>query len=434
MRWPGRRQPKVFISYRREDSAFETTAIYENLAREFGSKNVFMDVDSIPAGQDFRKLIQRSVHDCDVLLAVVGNRWLSAMDASGTRRLESATDFVRIEIEAALERNIPVIPVFVGHAAMPQAAQMPASLQEFVFRNALSVRPGKDFRHDISEIIRQISLTLAYRDHGAEAARSRERVGTISESPRAATLRSSIGSTSANASLVSESQLQPNWRRWAFCVGNGFAAGSIFCLLWIVITLIEKLNYHDTVSWAFGVIATVMIGIFSGACAVIARARELAGRRLAEMVFGARKTRRSAVLRSFASGLTDALTLAIVMGTLTHRTAYGDSRIRLFATLFTMFCPQFTAIQILMGKRYGRREPSGWRLIASELFWFAVGAVLGSLGWCASYIAAPGDLDRWDLEEMAVYSTASGSIYAAIVAGNRAIFREVNAAPTATNA
>ena len=163
--------PRIFISYRREDAAFETTAVHEKLATEFGPENVFLDVDNIPAGQDFRKIIRKSVQDCDVLIAVVGERWLGAAAASGQRRLDMAADFVRIEIEAALDRDIPVIPLFVSRAAMPDADEMPPSLREFVFRNGLSVRPGKDFRHDIGELIRQIRLTCEYKEQERAAAR-----------------------------------------------------------------------------------------------------------------------------------------------------------------------------------------------------------------------------------------------------------------------
>ncbi len=146
--------PKIFISYRRKDTSYPTTMIYDFLEAKFGRENLFMDVDTIPAGVDFRQYLHEAVRGCDVVLVVIGEEWL--VDRQGRRRIEDAHDFVRIEIEAALQRDIRVIPILVGDAAMPGAEELPESIQDLAFRHAVQVRPGRDLRGDIDRLIREL--------------------------------------------------------------------------------------------------------------------------------------------------------------------------------------------------------------------------------------------------------------------------------------
>jgi formylglycine-generating enzyme required for sulfatase activity len=99
---------KIFISYRRDDSSYATDGIYEKLVEKYGRKFFFKDVDDIRAGVDFRKVIEEDLQECDILLAVIGKKWLSVKNANGNPRLFDENDFVRIEIETALKRDIPV--------------------------------------------------------------------------------------------------------------------------------------------------------------------------------------------------------------------------------------------------------------------------------------------------------------------------------------
>ncbi|WP_020472052.1 toll/interleukin-1 receptor domain-containing protein [Zavarzinella formosa] len=147
--------PRIFISYRRQDSSHQAGRLYDRLETRFGAKNVFKDVDSIPLGADFRKVLTERVQKCDVLLCLIGDQWLHSTSATG-RRLDEKSDFVRIEVEAALSLEIPVIPVLVGGAAMPHADELPETLKELSFRNAIAVRPDPDFRSDIDRLIRGI--------------------------------------------------------------------------------------------------------------------------------------------------------------------------------------------------------------------------------------------------------------------------------------
>ena len=96
-----------------------------------------MDVDSIEVGVDFAEAIQRAVDAWEVLLALVGPQWLTVTDADGQRRLDDPDDTVRLEIEAALARNVRVIPVLVDNTPMPRRQQLPDSLAPLAHRNAL---------------------------------------------------------------------------------------------------------------------------------------------------------------------------------------------------------------------------------------------------------------------------------------------------------
>jgi formylglycine-generating enzyme required for sulfatase activity len=145
---------RVFISYRRDDSADVTGRIYDRLVLRFGADSVFKDVDDIPHGADFRKVLGDAVGRCQVLLAVIGRHWLSIAGRSGVRRLDDPRDFVRLEIEAALRRDIPVIPVLVGDAEMPSDEQLPQPLQELAFRHAIPVRRDPDFHRDVERLLK----------------------------------------------------------------------------------------------------------------------------------------------------------------------------------------------------------------------------------------------------------------------------------------
>ncbi len=143
---------KVFLSYRRDDSGDVTGRLYDRLIERFGAAQVFKDVDSIPPGVDFRAYLADQIGACDVVLAVIGARWL-APDTSGQRRIDDAQDFVRAELEAALERDVPVVPVLVGGAEIPKAEQLPESISALAYRQAQVVRPDPDFHRDVDRLL-----------------------------------------------------------------------------------------------------------------------------------------------------------------------------------------------------------------------------------------------------------------------------------------
>ena len=143
---------KILISYRREDSADVTGRIYDRLIQVF-PQSVFRDVDSIPLGVDFRAYLDEQVAKCDVFLAVIGRDWLRGKGRKEKSKLEDPGDFVRIEIESALKRQIPVIPVLVGGAKIPEAQRLPTSIQDVSYRNGIVVRPDPDFHKDMDRLI-----------------------------------------------------------------------------------------------------------------------------------------------------------------------------------------------------------------------------------------------------------------------------------------
>ena len=148
---------RVFISYRREDSIGTAGRIRDGLASRFGDVNVFFDVDTIPLGVDFRRHIDRMVAECNAMLVVIGPRWLDAVDDHGRRRLDQPEDFVRLELEAALRRDIPVIPLLVDAARMPEPGQLPESVGGLAFRNGMPVRHDPDFHADVDRLSRRLS-------------------------------------------------------------------------------------------------------------------------------------------------------------------------------------------------------------------------------------------------------------------------------------
>jgi flagellar biosynthesis/type III secretory pathway M-ring protein FliF/YscJ len=123
------RQTKgVFISYRRDESAGYAGRIADSFTEQFGEDRVFRDIDSIEPGLDFAEAIESAVGSSDVLIAVIGRNWLTATDPAGRKRLEDANDYVRLEIDAALQRNIRVIPLLVQGGSMPSADELPDDL------------------------------------------------------------------------------------------------------------------------------------------------------------------------------------------------------------------------------------------------------------------------------------------------------------------
>ena len=151
----------VFVSYRRGDSEGQARALNFELVKLIGKDSVFMDVDSIALGQDFRRILHERLESCDLMLTLIGPGWLDAKDAAGNRRLESATDFVRQEIAAALKRNIPVIPVLLQGAQMPPAERLPEDVKELAYRNGFELSHST-WESDVNEMVRRLGLAKEF--------------------------------------------------------------------------------------------------------------------------------------------------------------------------------------------------------------------------------------------------------------------------------
>jgi len=161
--------PRISISYRRDDSLDITGRIFDRLAGHFGREAVFRDIDSIPLGADFRRHIDRVLGESDIILAIVGPRWIGPDNEH--LRLASPADPVRVEIETALRKEKPLIPVLVSHAGMPDPEVLPDSLRDFAYRNAVQVDGGQDFDVHVSRLIRAIEGHLRIDQERAAAVR-----------------------------------------------------------------------------------------------------------------------------------------------------------------------------------------------------------------------------------------------------------------------
>jgi formylglycine-generating enzyme required for sulfatase activity len=148
----------IFISYRRDDSRWQARMIYDALRRVLPRERVFMDVDSIPPGADFVETLERWVGACEIMLAVIGPGWIGAADLeTGLRRLDNEFDFVRIEIREALRRGIPVVPVLLDEARMPDAKALPDDLTSLARRQAETVR-FLSFDADVARLMRKLGV------------------------------------------------------------------------------------------------------------------------------------------------------------------------------------------------------------------------------------------------------------------------------------
>lgn len=151
---------KIFINYRRDDSAGYAGRLFDHLKAHFGKNSVFMDIDTIEPGEDFRKEIQTAIGTCDVVLVMIGRHWLNIPDERGGRRLDDSRDWVRAEIASALANpRVRVIPVLVRNAPMPGEDQLPEDLKELPWRNAIELSDSR-FQHDAAKLISVIERAV----------------------------------------------------------------------------------------------------------------------------------------------------------------------------------------------------------------------------------------------------------------------------------
>ena len=158
---------RIFISYRRQDSAGYAGRLFDRLSNHFGQANIFMDIDTIELGVDFVQKIQEAVTSCDVLLAIIGPIWLTVTDADGQSRLNDPNDFVRLEVLTALERDIRVIPILVQGAGMPQDKELPKELSSLSRRNGMEIEHAS-FDSDVNLLITKLEKMLGPTTHPSD--------------------------------------------------------------------------------------------------------------------------------------------------------------------------------------------------------------------------------------------------------------------------
>ena len=149
---------KIFLNYRRQDSAAFAGRLYDHFVEHFGQDSVFIDIDTISLGVDFVEAIQEKMAICEVLLVLIGKQWLTCSDTAG-RRLDNPNDFVRLEIVAAKDRGIRIIPVLVDGAEMPREELLPDALRFLARRNATELSYLR-FRDDVNRLIRSIENVI----------------------------------------------------------------------------------------------------------------------------------------------------------------------------------------------------------------------------------------------------------------------------------
>jgi CHASE2 domain-containing sensor protein len=147
--------PNIFISYRREDTPASARLIYERLTKWFGDGNIFMDVEQIALGDNWKDVLNQRVARCDAMLAVIGPHWLATANSAGKRRLDDPEDFVRWEIREALRRGKQVIPVLVDGALLPDARELPPDLAALAGLQAQTVTHAK-FDKDVETLIEAV--------------------------------------------------------------------------------------------------------------------------------------------------------------------------------------------------------------------------------------------------------------------------------------
>ncbi|HEY9355602.1 MAG TPA: toll/interleukin-1 receptor domain-containing protein [Arthrobacter sp.] len=218
---------RIFISYRREETAYPAGWLYDRLADRYGGGQVFKDVDSIQLGDDFVEAITRAVGSCDVVLVLIGDEWITIADEDGRRRLDDPDDFVRLEVQAALTRNVRVIPILVDGARMPRADELPESLGKLVRRQALEFSPAR-FEFDTSRLFKVLDGTLA------EMRRTQDDAGE--QAAPVGAVRAESGATAGEGQRALPQRQRGRFTMRTLIVGGMAAAAVVILLVVILVT------------------------------------------------------------------------------------------------------------------------------------------------------------------------------------------------------
>jgi hypothetical protein len=151
---------KILICYRREDGEYPAYLIYKGLSDHFGSESDYFDVDTIQLVTEYHEYHKNQISEYDILLAVIGDQWVETLE----QRVGDPKDFVQIEIKAALNRDIPIVPILVGQALAPDEKQLPPELVGLFYRNAVEVRDGPDLANQLKHLIKELERLIADRD------------------------------------------------------------------------------------------------------------------------------------------------------------------------------------------------------------------------------------------------------------------------------
>ena len=146
---------RIFLCYRRDDTRWVAGRLYDELRQRYGPEQVFQDITAIRPGIRYTDQIQEEISRCDVLVVVMGEGWLLAADPQGRRRLDSPRDLVRLEIAAALQRGIPIIPVLVQRASMPADVDLPDDIADLTLYHACEVTDTR-WDYDVGVLLKAV--------------------------------------------------------------------------------------------------------------------------------------------------------------------------------------------------------------------------------------------------------------------------------------
>jgi hypothetical protein len=146
----------IFISYRRDDTIAWAGRLFDHLSKSFGKPQVFMDIEGgIPRGANFERALKNALEGCDVLLALIGPKWINCKGSDGRRRLDVPDDWVRNEIVTALGRHIPTVPVLFGGTPLPEEVEFPENLRPLCKNNKADVADTR-WDYDVGELIKDL--------------------------------------------------------------------------------------------------------------------------------------------------------------------------------------------------------------------------------------------------------------------------------------
>jgi hypothetical protein len=157
--WKKSRTDKIFINYRRDDAGGFAGRLSDTLASYFGRNRVFRDVTDIDYGHDFEQVIDQKLSESGAVVVLIGEHWTTVTNNEGKRRLDDPTDYVSREISAALQSEVPVVPVLIGNATMLRKDELPEKLRALIRRNAMTITDERwDF--DVSRLAKVLAIDV----------------------------------------------------------------------------------------------------------------------------------------------------------------------------------------------------------------------------------------------------------------------------------
>src|SRR5688572_7250381 len=150
---------RIFINYRRDDSAGFAGRLADSLGAWFGPERIFRDVGGIGYGEDFEQTIDSRLEESGAVVVVIGDHWTTLAGADGQRRLDDPFDYVSREISVALRNGIAVVPVLLGNASMPRAEELPEALKDLAKRNAITVSDER-WNFDVERLAKVLSIDV----------------------------------------------------------------------------------------------------------------------------------------------------------------------------------------------------------------------------------------------------------------------------------